>query len=173
MARLIIAYPQLTDTDYTWIQTIRRQHDPQVELVAPHITLVFPFAAIPQEHCVDHIMAATQGMHPVPLTFRCALVVKDDFSPITHVFLVPDEGFSALVKLHDRLYTSILATELRLDIPFIPHITIGGSTDPRIAKEIADQINHEGIAIKSRLSALDLILYENNTITTLHRIILA
>jgi 2'-5' RNA ligase len=173
MARLIIAYPQLADADYTWVQAIRQQYDPQVALVEPHITLVFPFTTIPHEHAVDHLLAVTREVRPISLIFRCAMVVKDDLSPLTHVFLVPDEGLGALVKLHNQLYTDILAPELRLDIPFVPHITIGGFTDPLLAKELADSINRENISIESCVKALDLILYENNTVTTLHRIILS
>jgi hypothetical protein len=41
----------------------------------------------------------------------------DDEDETAYVFSVPDEGFSAVSILHDRLYTGILAPFLRLDIP--------------------------------------------------------
>lgn len=73
---------------------------------------------------------------------RCAIVVKDALSDNTHTFLTPDEGFREIVKLHDHLYRGALANELRLDIPFIPHITVAISPDANVCKRIADDINH-------------------------------
>ena len=54
------------------------------------------------------------------------MIIKDVFSSLTHLFLVPNEGCSAFVILHDPLYTGSLTDSLRLDIPFISHLTIAG-----------------------------------------------
>jgi hypothetical protein len=57
MALLVVAYPQLTPSDYAWIQAIRQQHDAHYELIAPHFTLVFPVSTIAQDAFVAHIAA--------------------------------------------------------------------------------------------------------------------
>jgi hypothetical protein len=88
---------------------------------------------------------------------RCASSVKDPLSPLTHVFLVPDQGFSQIVRLHDALYTDLLAPALRLDLPFIPHITIGAYPDPTISKALADQINQRDVVIEGQITTLDII----------------
>lgn len=85
-------------------------------------------------------------------------------------FLAPEEGFSALVKLHDALYRGMLASELRLDIPFLPHITVGKTSDPWEAKVLADQLNGQPRAIQGMLETLDVITYEKMTVQTLERI---
>src|SRR5262245_22726723 len=52
------------------------------------------------------------------------------------VFLVPDEGNSALSLLHDQLYTGPLVSHLRLDLQYVPHITIGTLSDREKAKRL-------------------------------------
>ena len=103
MALLAVAYPYLSPTDYTWIQSIRQQDDPHFTLIAPHFTLVFPISTIAQGAFIDHITAQAERIHVIPFILQCATIVTDAFSPQTHLFLVPDQGYSAVVKLHDAL----------------------------------------------------------------------
>lgn len=46
---------------------------------------------------------------------RYALLGDPDFQDHAHAFLIPDEGFSDVVHLLDRLYSGPLADDLRLD----------------------------------------------------------
>ncbi len=158
MALHVIAYPQLLPHDYAWIQAIRTEHDPQYTIVEPHITLVFPTTRVDQAQFTAHVQAQAAHIGCIPFTIRCALIVKDPLSLLTHLFLVPDQGFSQLVKLHDTLYTHALASSLRLDIAYIPHVTIGAFTDPIACKQIADRINQDNIAIQGQINTLDIIL---------------
>lgn len=64
----------------------------------------------------------------------------------------------------------MLADALRLSIPFIPHIIIGANVDPNVCKTLAADIDNQDIQIKGEVSALNLILHENEIITTLTRI---
>jgi 2'-5' RNA ligase len=173
MSLLVVAYPHLTQTDHEWIQAIRRQHDPQYGLIGAHFTLVFPVTTVDQDAFIAHVTARLRYTYVISFNIRCAMVVKDAFGPLTHVFLVPDEGFSALVKLHDALYTDVLADALRLDAPFIPHITVGGDADPLISKALADAINREDRCVQGQITALDIISYEQGNIVPVTRITLA
>jgi 2'-5' RNA ligase len=173
MALLVVAYPQLAAIDYAWIQAIRQQHDAHYSLIAPHFTLVFPLNTVDQAACVAHISAWIRQIGSISFRIRCAMIVKDAFGPLTHLFLVPDEGYSALVRLHDALYVDLLADHLRLDVAFIPHITIGGNVDPRVCKASADQINRQNRCIQGSIDAVDLISHENAAVTTIKRIGLA
>ena len=95
------------------------------------------------------------------------MVVKDAITEYTHTFLVPDEGYSDVVKLHDKLYIGPLASELRLDIPFIPHIGIANALEPRTFKELADDLNRQEYRIEGVIEVLDVASYENNRVTTI------
>ncbi len=63
-----------------------------------------------------------------------------------------------------------LSPHLRLDIPFIPHIAIANSTDPRACKALADRLNREEFEIKGSVGALDAASYEDDRVTTIERV---
>ena len=85
----------------------------------------------------------------------------DDFDDTAYVFLVPDEGYSGISLLHDRLYTGILQPFLRLEVPFIPHITIGTLKDRSTAKALCDELNRSGVLIDGSLEALTIGVLED------------
>jgi 2'-5' RNA ligase len=134
MSLLVLSYPGLSPGDYAWIQSIRAEHDTQYEIVGPHFTFVFPVSGPDQEALVSHVRSEARGQARFSFALRCAVVVKDALSAYTHVCLAPDEEYSTMVKLHDRLYSGLLAAELRLDIPFLPHLTVGNNADAQICK---------------------------------------
>lgn len=172
MPHLAITYPSLAAGDLAWIQTIRQQHDPNFTLVAPHFTLVFHVFHQSATALSDHLRTALQGQQTIHFALRSALVVKDALSDNTHTFLVPDQGFGDLVKLHDKVYTGMLANELRLDIPYIPHITVATSPNATHCKRIADEINSEHVAIQGAITTIDLIEVANRTVTTVEQFLL-
>src|SRR5262249_31052465 len=98
---------------------------------------------------------------------------KDPFSTRAHLFLVPEEGYSGLVKLHDALYTDILTSELSLDVPYIPHITVGDHVDVNVLRPIATAINAQNLSIAGQITALDIVVYANNSVQTTETVQLA
>ena len=174
MALLVLAYPRIAQADYDWLQAIRAQRDERYfSLVAPHFTLVFPAAGIEREAFSAHIRRQTTGVKSIPFVMRCAIVVADDSRQFSHVFLVPDEGFSEIVRLHDRLYTGALAEELRLDIAFIPHVGVGNNADARACKCVADELNAQDFRIAGTIDTLDVVCYEHAEVRTIEQIALA
>jgi 2'-5' RNA ligase superfamily len=174
MALLVLAYPRIKQADYDWIQSIRTQHDERYfSLVAPHFTLVFPVMGMEREAFSAHVRQQTTGVKSIPFVMRCAIVVEDDARQFSHVFLVPDEGFSEIVRLHDRLYNGALARELRLDITFIPHVGVGNNADARACKRVADELNAQDFRIAGTIDTLDVVWYEHTTLRTIEQIALA
>jgi len=165
---VVVNYPAVSREDLDWIQSIRAEHDELYYRVAdPHFTLVFPIFGLDPERFLEHLRERARGVQRIPFVCRCATVVKDATNEYTHVFLVPDEGHSAIVKLHDRLYEGPLSPHLRLDIPFIPHIGVANATDPRACKALADSLNREGFEIGGSVDALDAASYEHDRLTTI------
>jgi hypothetical protein len=173
MAVLVVAYPTLSQADYTWIQALRTQHDSHHPLIAPHFTVIFPTDRLDPMVMLDHVVTRTRTITHFSFILRCATTVKDSFSTKTHLFLVPDEGYSALVKLHDALYTHMLASELSLDVPYIPHITVGDDVDPNVLRPVATAINAQNICIGGQITALDIVVYANSSVQTTERVQLA
>jgi 2'-5' RNA ligase len=170
MTLLVLAYPELEPADRAWIERIRAEHDPRHIAVAAHVTLVFPVAGMDPDTLIADVARQASGVAPIPFVLRSALPFKDVTGRGTDVFLVPDEGFGALVRLHDRLYAGALASALRLDIPSIPHITIGRSDDPTLCKRLADDLNAQPFAIHGRVTALDVVLRAEQAVRTIARL---
>jgi hypothetical protein len=169
-----IAYPSLSPEDFAWIQGVRAAHDElYFGVIEPHITFVFPTKTLEADKLAAHVRAASAEVPSFDFVLRCAVVWGDATQPWWHVFLVPEEGFSAIVRLHDRLYTGPLAGELRLDIPFIPHLGIGTSQDPQACKALVDRINDQGVAIDGRIDRLDIAVLEPDCVRTIDRVELA
>ncbi len=168
---LAINYPTLAQPDLGWIQGIRQQYDElYFEVVAPHFTLVFPAFNQDETTFTEHVRRIVCETAPFEFVLRCTVLGDDAFSDYTHVFLVPDEGYSQIVRLHDRLYTGILSEQLRLEIPFIPHIGIANSKDPKACKRLVNQINNREFEIFGTVEHLDVIKYGENRVRTLERI---
>lgn len=156
--RYVLAYPELSEADQAWVDAYRRAHDrASCDLVGAHFTLVFGTTVLPEQALHAHVaeIAAQQG--PIAFTCRCAMLGTDNTAPIGYVFLVPDEGLSALARLHDALYTGPLAPALRLDIPFVPHITIGTQPSLAEAKGLCDDLNQTDWQISGRVTCLSVV----------------
>jgi 2'-5' RNA ligase len=121
---------------------------------------------------VAHIEQQVREIEAFEFVIRCAVLGDDAFSDYTHVFLVPDEGYSNVVKLHDRLYTGLLTGELRLDIPFVPHIGVANSPDAKACKKLVDELNSKDFAIAGKIESIDAIWYEDDKVGTIERILL-
>jgi 2'-5' RNA ligase len=170
---LVVSYPIIIDRHFTWIQDLREQYDKlNFQVIDPHFTLVFPVANIEPETFIHHVKQSIDNIQPFEFVIRCATISGDAFSKYTHVFLVPDRGYSNIIKLHDRLYTGILAAELRLDLVFIPHIGIANSLNARKCKQLADRLNSQEFEIDGKVNKLDLIWEENNRVDTIEEILL-
>lgn len=171
MSLLTLAYPKISDKDYQWIQEFREENDELNHgIMEPHFTLVFPVFNQRPETFIEEIKSRAADHSKIDFALRCAVMDKDAFTPYWHVYLVPDEGYSHIIKLHDKLYSGKLADELRLELPFIPHIEIANSVDKWTCKELVDQINYSDLDIKGNILELHVVEYHEERVETLEKI---
>jgi 2'-5' RNA ligase len=171
MAFLVLAYPEIKKDDYERIQEFRKEHDFNYHLLGPHFTLVFPVdGGWEAESFIQEISKQVQGVQAIEFRLRCAVLNKDPFSDYYFTLLVPDEGHSKIIKLHDKLYSDKLLPHRALIANFTPHITVGNSKDPLKCLEMIETWNKEEFAIKGRITVLDVANYENDTVRTIQRI---
>ena len=172
MALALVAYPELDARDAEWITGIREVHDPlSRDIIAAHITLVFQVYNVGLAEFSAHVNSVAQATPPIKFILRSAVLSgPDDEHHCTHVFLVPDEGYSRIIRLHDRLYSGLLAPELRLDIPYVPHVGVGNNVDPKVCKQLADTLNAHDFEIIGRIEWLDILHAENMRFDTLERV---
>lgn len=149
-----LAYPALSPEVSQFVESFRRAHDPNATVVAAHFTMVFQQDRIDETVYLDHVRSVCTAAQPLRFVCRYAMLGSDDEVDKAYVFLVPDEGCSSLSLLHDALYRGPLAPHLRLDLPYLPHITIGASNDRAEAKRWCDDLNRQALAITGEVSAL-------------------
>ena len=171
MSLLALAYPQISNEDYQWIQEFREENDELYHgRMEPHFTLVFPVFNQSPETFIEEIKRSATDHHRIEFAIRCAVMEKDAFTPYWPVLLVPDEGYSHILKLHDQLYSGKLADELRMDLPFIPHIGIGNSIEKWTCKELVDQINYSNLEIKGTINEINVVEYHEERVETIENI---
>lgn len=173
MAYLVIAYPEIGNSDFNLLQDYRKKNDELFySVVEPHFTLVFPVFNMTENAFRTEIRKKVEGSRGFDFVLRCATINKDAFSDYYHTFLVPDEGYSNTVKLHDKLYGGELKDNLRLDIDFIPHLGVGNSKDKIACKKMVDQWNANDFEIRGTISELTIVSYDGLNIKTLESIVL-
>jgi hypothetical protein len=171
MAYLVIAYPALAKEDFDKIQHYREQYDAlYFNVVEPHFTIVFPVSDVSEDELIREVRDKATNLTKFGFAIRCATINKDTFSDYFHTFLVPDEGFSNIVKLHDKLYSDQLKDNLRLDIDFIPHIGIGNAKDKFLCKKMVDDWNAKEFSIVGTITHLTVVKYENDRVTKIEDI---
>ncbi|MGF2035624.1 MAG: 2'-5' RNA ligase family protein [Nostoc sp. CmiVER01] len=118
MSYAIVHYPNISTED---INQIRQKYDPQVYLIEPHITLVSPIIeSINENNLILHIDNILSKWKTFPICFKGLQKSWDEY-----LFLMVEEGKADMIKLHNELYTGILAKYCRNNLLFIPHLTLG------------------------------------------------
>jgi 2'-5' RNA ligase superfamily len=149
-----VAFPEIATDDMRWIQLIREQHDPQFATVDPHFTMVFGIRDLSEGVYLNHVAGVARLSREIYFTCRYAMVGADDADDTAYVFLVPDEGNASIALLHDQLYRGPFKPFLRLESPYIPHISIASMKDFTLAKELCDELNGRQVSFEGRTSAL-------------------
>ncbi len=170
MRLYVVAFPELEPADRQLIDDSRRQFDRLYGMIGEHITLVFLVEDFTPEDFVVEVKKQASATKAFSFTLRAATINKDSFSEHYFAFLVPDEGNSTIIKLHDKLYSGKLAYHHRMDIDYIPHILIATSLDKAVIKNIVDEWNAKGFEFHGRINRLDIISFENGVTTVLDRI---
>lgn len=162
-----LAYPTISAADADRLEIFRRRHDPHHAIVAAHFTMVFACRGIDELAYIEHVSSVSRASAPVSFSCRYAMLGTDDEDERGYVYLVPDEGFSGISRLHDALYSGLLSSHLRLDIPFVPHITLAASTDRSAVKSLCDELNAAGSAVYGTIEALSVASLQDGKVHNL------
>lgn len=163
MKLYVAVFPDLK-SNFSWIEEFRTKHDPAAQFIEPHMTLVFPTTALSEAPLIDEISSLVKEFERFRVILRSAIVMPETETSgrHAHVFLVPDEGFSHLVLLHDLLYSGKLKSQLRLDIPFLPHLTVAAGVPPEAAKALTDSLNSKRFVIEFTVEAVSVVNIEDH-----------
>ena len=114
-------YPPLDTRLATAIDAIRQQHDPTVDFIKPHITVLFPVPEIVGESCLtEHLLDVLGEWKPLEVCLGGL-----SRSPDHWLFLTLSEGAEQVKQLYRSLYTGICEPYRRDDIEMEPHLALG------------------------------------------------
>jgi 2'-5' RNA ligase superfamily len=150
----VIARPHFNKEDLAWITDIRSRR--AGSRGAPYFTLVFSNPSLTPSAFLNAVRTYSKDVHPIRFRLRSALVVPEQAAGRFHVFLIPDEGFGAILKLHDALHVGALAPAVRQDNPYLPHITVATTADHAKARDLAVALNQGGLDIHGHIEALEV-----------------
>ncbi|MEI8073080.1 MAG: 2'-5' RNA ligase family protein [Candidatus Saccharibacteria bacterium] len=171
MSLVVIAYPKISQADLDWVQSVRKEKDKlNYMVIEPHFTFVFPVANVDEQEFISHVREKAKDAKAITFTLNKTKVVKDSFNEYWHTFLVPSEGYDEIVKLHDLLYTGSLQKELRLDIPFVPHVGIGSDVDPEKMKQLEEELKAKGLHISGVVDELAIASFDGKSVKTISTI---
>lgn len=156
MSLCVVAFPSLSVADAGWLQSVRAIHDPQYNEIAPHITFMFP-NSLELSALEDHVRSVVPSTPAFTVVFRCALPFRGPLDTTSHLFMVPDEGFSNIVRLHDRLYSGDFAHLATGSVAFVPHMTIRVFDDHAACKDAAYDLNAMNFEIQGQVLTLSIV----------------
>jgi 2'-5' RNA ligase len=118
MSYALVHYPNI---NIEYINQLRWKYDPQVDLIKPHITLIFPLPeSLNEDNLILHIYSILSESKPFPIHLKGLQKSRDEY-----LFLMVDKGKMDFIKLHNNLYTGILIEYHREELSFVLHLTLG------------------------------------------------
>jgi len=163
VAYFILSAIEAAPEDVAWIEDLRSAHDPHHGLVAPHATLVFGFERPSLATVADHVDEVARRFAPIVCRLTSARAQRDLAGAGSHLFLIPNSGAAEITALHDALYDGPLRGDLRTDIAFVPHVTVGRFDEPSAAEALARRLTDQ-VDVAARLSRLDLVAFDGGPV---------
>lgn len=150
----VIARPHFDKADLAWLTDIRSRR--AGSRGPPYFTLVFPGVDMTPAVFATQIRNNAKGIHRIRFHLRSALVVPEPMVGRFHVFLIPDEGFGAILRLHEALHVGPIEAALRPETPYLPHITVATTTSHTEARKLARALNMGEIDVGGHIDALQV-----------------
>jgi len=118
MYYVLLIYPSV---DEALVGAIRRQYDPTVDVIAPHVPVVYPVpGGVGRDPLISHVRNITLGSAPFEIRLGALYRSADHW-----LFLAPVEGNEELRRLHLRLHTGLLAEFRATDRDYAAHVGLG------------------------------------------------
>ena len=129
----LVIYPNIKTGE---INSFRKKFDPLTNVIAPHLTLIFPVRVpvdVEEKELVLHVQKIVNSWGKFNIEIKGLELAWDNW-----LFLLVKKGNSKIIKLHDELYSGKMRPFWRKDIEFIPHIAIGSFTNAKEGYDLRD-----------------------------------
>ncbi len=140
--RDILIFPKFKNMGI--IDDIRNRYDRLAYLVAPHLTLAFPFQdSMSDTDLIKKLSSLLRNYSSFVAIFKGISLSNDNY-----IFLNCIKGNREISRLHDDIYQKIIPNHLKKSVKYIPHITLGQADN---LKDFAD-FNYEFTTIIDEIS---------------------
>lgn len=162
---MVVTVPTMSATDRAYIQTLRKQYDPQgYSFIEPHFTLLSLPHNFSKPVLTESLRIYLEQQAKVQFMLRTAIFMPPlNGHQAWYAFLLPEEGFSELMKLHRRLHSGQLQEMLDKNFPFIPHLTIGKFANQADCQRLVNAINATGLKLTGWIEKIVLMEALDNT----------
>ena len=114
----------------TKIQEVRRKYDELFDIIAPHITLAFPFKKeISNKELSEQLLNLTNNIMPFKIKCKGITLKKDEKINTYYIFLNIVEGKEIINKINQEIYKNILDDINIKKYNYEPHITLGNTNN--------------------------------------------
>jgi hypothetical protein len=124
------------DLQHEGLNNFRKKYDPTSNLIREHLPVMMPVpASMDFKSLIHHIRTILEPWEPFRVHFRGLSKSWDHW-----LLLEIEEGRDRVEKLHHEIYSGMLKSLLRADIPYHPHLGLGHFTsdeyDPLDPREV-------------------------------------
>ena len=160
---LMVAHPSISATDWNFLQTLRKEYDPKgYAFIEPHFTLFASHSDHYKCNMRNVISKQLSCQKKIAFNLRTALFMPPlNQHKSWYTFLLPEEGFNELSRLHRLLCDISILSDLAANFPFIPHITVGTFQVKNPCLELVDKINNMKINISGFIEKIYLLELDN------------
>ncbi|WP_395022167.1 2'-5' RNA ligase family protein [Dongia sp.] len=158
MPVFVIAPLSLQPADAERVALLRKSYDPNAAVVPPHVTLVYGVDDGLESEALRWARIHAGAFAAVSLRFTLATVARDYENSAWYLFLMPKQIPPILIELHRRLNAGPL--QGAPDVAFDAHLTLGRFQERVLADAVARDCNAAGVAIETRIAALEVVLFD-------------
>ena len=156
---MALAVPVMQDSDWHYVQNLREQYDPNgYAFVEPHFTMVSLSNKFSKTAFTEILAAQLAQQAKISFCLRTAIFMPPlNGHQSWYTFLMPDEGFSGLNRLHSRIHQGPLQQTLAENFPFIPHLTVGKFTNRVECLRLVKVINKAQLELSGWITKILLV----------------
>ena len=122
------------------IQDVRKKYDELFDMIAPHITLAFPFKRnISNEKLKEQLLDIVKNIKPFKIKCKGITLKKDEKANTYYIFLNIVEGKEIISKINQKIYQNILSDIDIKKYNYEPHITLGNTNNANEKIEINEE----------------------------------
>jgi hypothetical protein len=159
--KAIVAYPTMPETNYQWIEELRKIHSHRQpysvhpDLRRPCFIFHSDGKSIERQKLIESVEESLHDFYAFDFSIRYSIIIVNS----THgynIVLAPMEGLHNFCRLLSIIHLQVLQNQTEPHSHIVPHINIAWCENLLEAKTRMNQINQHEIEIKGRIEKLSI-----------------